>query len=279
MTLSNMMITKASGEQVLFEAEKLRNSLAKAGASDQVISRILDDISAKLYPGIPTKKIYQQAFAMLKRQSRPSAARYKLKRAIMELGPTGYPFEKYVGEIFKDQGFTVEVGVIEQGNCVTHEVDVLGEKDNRRIAVECKYGNRADKKVDVKVPLYIHSRFRDLSREWKKSEVHRSKQHEGWIVTNTSFTEDAIQYGICSGLHLISWNFPKTGNLKQLIDHCHLYPVTSMTSLTKKEKKGLLDKGIVLCRELLANEEVLEDVMIPNNRIRKIMEEAEGLCG
>lgn len=279
MTLSEIMITKASGEQVLFEAEKLRSSLARAGASDEVINQILYDVSEKLYPGIPTKKIYQQAFAMLKRQSRPSAARYKLKRAIMELGPTGYPFEKYVGEIFKDQGFAVEVGVIEQGNCVTHEVDVLGEKDNRRIAVECKYGNRTDKKVDVKVSLYIHSRFRDLSREWKKSKAHQGKKHEGWIVTNTGFTEDAIQYGICSGLHLISWNFPKTGNLKQLIDHCHLYPLTSMTSLTKKEKQGLLDKGVVLCRELLANKAALEDVMIPQRRIRKIMEEARGLCG
>ncbi len=279
MTRNPILITKASGEEVVFEAEKLRNSLAKAGANDETIARILYQIESQLYNGMSTKKIYQLAFGMLKKQSRPTAARYKLKHAIMELGPTGYPFEQFIGEVFKDQGFHVQVGVIEQGHCVTHEVDVLGEKDNRRIAVECKYGNRSEKKVDVRVPMYIHSRFRDLSREWHKSPAHKDKQHEGWIVTNTSFSEDAIRYGVCAGLHLIAWDFPKKGNLKDMIDYCHLHPITSMTSLTQKEKQGLLGGGIVLCRDLVGNRQVLESVMIPHARIRQVLDEAAGLCG
>jgi hypothetical protein len=279
MALSEILITKASGEQVVFEESKLRNSLTKAGANEEAIARILYDIESQLYNGMSSKKIYQIAFGMLKKHSRPTAARYKLKHAIMELGPTGYPFEQFIGEVFRDQGFRVQVGVVEQGHCVTHEVDVLGEKDNRRIAVECKYGNRADKKVDVRVPLYIHSRFRDLSQEWRKSLHHKEKQYEGWIVTNTSFTEDAIRYGTCAGLHLIAWDFPKKGNLKDMIDYCHLHPVTSMTSLTQKEKQGLMDRGIVLCRDIIGNEKALEEVMVPRGRIRQILNEAIGLCG
>ena len=43
----------------------------------------------------------------------------------MELGPSGFPFEKLVGKILEQEGFETRVGVIVQGNCVQHEVDVI----------------------------------------------------------------------------------------------------------------------------------------------------------
>ena len=276
-----ILVTKASGEEVPFEVSKLRDSLAKSGAPLATIEYIVNQVQEILYPGIPTKKIYQTAFSYLKTQRNSSAARYKLKRAIMELGPSGYPFERFVGKLIEDQGFEVQVGVIEQGHCVTHEVDVLGEKGNVRIAVECKFGNSHDKKVDVRVPLYIQSRFKDLETAWKSQEVHATKTCQGWIVTNGTFSEDALQFGNCMGLHLVSWNYPHNGNLKDWIDHCQLYPLTSLTTLTKREKQVFINNGMVMCKDLLSTEAhiILDELRIPQKRRKKLEVEIEGLCG
>jgi hypothetical protein len=271
-------VTKASGETAPFEPEKLRQSLSRAGASREQIDTIESRINPILYDGIPTKKIYQAAFAMLKKMARPMAARYKLKRALMELGPSGYPFEKFIGAILTFQGYKVQVGVYEKGHCLNHEVDVLGEKEDRRIAVECKYRNNNDGKVDARVALYIYSRFKDLSREWSKQEAFRDKKHQGWIVTNTSFTSDAIDYANCMGLTLKGWDYPKGGSLKELIDECGLHPITSLTTLTLAEKRKLLEKKTVLCRELVENTRLLEEIGIRPSRIRKVVEETELLC-
>jgi len=99
--------------------------------------------------------------------------------------------------------------------------------------VECKFHNRQGYKCDVKIPLYIKSRFEDVKKEWEKRKDHESKFHEGWVVTNTRFTEDAIQYGKCSGLKLIGWDYPQQGSIRDRINLSGLHPVTCLTSLTK----------------------------------------------
>ncbi len=272
-------IVKSNGERALFDEQKLRNSLAQAGAPPATVRYIIGEIEKSLHNGITTKQIYRQAFGLLKKDSNSSAARYKLKKAIMELGPSGYPFEQYIGELLSDQGYQVAVGVIQKGKCIQHEVDVVGERRNTRIAVECKFGNSKDKKVDVKVALYIHSRFNDLKNQWDTESEHEGKRFEGWIVTNGSFTEDAITYGTCAGLHLISWNYPPKGSLKELIDVCHLHPVTSLTTLKAREKKDIIDKGIVMSRDLLHMPDIWAMLRISPSREKKVRKEIEGLCG
>ncbi len=135
------IITKASGAQVPFSSEKLRTSLQRSGAKDEDIHSIITEVKNQLYPGIPTKKIYKLAFGLLKKVSKPIAARYRLKNAIMELGPSGFPFEKYFSEILKHQGYAVKVGEIVAGHCVKHEIDVIAEKGNDYLMIECKYHN------------------------------------------------------------------------------------------------------------------------------------------
>lgn len=88
-----------------------------------------------------------------------------------------------------------------------------GEKDIRsvlkKIMVECKFHSSRDTKSDVKVPLYIHSRFDDIRKELSRQNPGGKMSFEGWLVTNTRFTEDAIRFGRCAGLHLVSWDYPE----------------------------------------------------------------------
>ena len=276
--MDKIYIIKASGEKALFEIEKVINSLERAGADKLLIKEIVQDINKEVHDGMTTKKIYQMAFNLLKRKSRISASKYKLKKALMELGPSGYPFEKFVGKVFDHEGFDTKVGVIVQGNCVQHEVDVIAQKDNKHYMIECKYHSDQGRFCNVKIPLYIHSRFLDVEKQWQKQQGHKTKFHHGGVYTNTRFTSDAIQYGACAGLMLTSWDYPKGNGLKERIDRLGLHPLTSLTTLTKAEKSKLLDKGIVLCKEINENPSLLEQIGIPKQRQKNILEDSRELC-
>jgi len=271
-------IIKKSGEIADFISEKLIASLIKSGASESVAQKITGEIETALYDGITTREIYEKAFEKLRKHSRPTASRFKLKKAIMELGPTGFPFENFVGELLKYQGFKVEVGVIVQGNCVQHEVDVAAEKDSEHFMVECKFHSSFSTKCSVKIPLYIQSRYLDIEKQWIKQPNHQHKFHQGWVVNNTRFSEDAIHYGECVGLKLLGWDYPKNEGLKDLISKFGLYPITCLNTLKKSEKQELLNNNIVLCKQLCENPAVLNLIGIEQNSIKKIMEDARELC-
>lgn len=274
----SIKVKKFSGELVDFDESKLILSLQAAKADPNLAKKIVKEIKLSLYDGMTTKKIYQKAFQLLKTRQRPSASRYKLKRAIMELGPSGFPFERYIGHILNYDGYETQVGIIMQGNCVSHEVDVVAKKEKRCYIVECKYHNRQGKTNDVKIPLYIHSRFNDIRSKLKASNPHDSMQYSSWIFTNTRFTSDAIDYAKCSGMQLISWDYPENKSLKYRINKSGLFPITSLTSLTKREKGLLLDEGIVLCKEINENSAILTKFGISNTRIKKILGDIEVLC-
>ena len=273
-----VIITKASGEKEPFDKSKLHQSLLRSGASESVVTRIVQEIQKNLTEEASTKSIYRRAYKLLSKTERPVAGRYYLKNGIMEMGPSGFPFEKYVSEILAQQGYTVQVGKIVDGKCVKHEVDVIAEKGEQHFMIECKYHNSPGIFCDVKIPLYIHSRFKDVESQWKIMPGHTSKFHQGWVVTNTRFTSDAITYGSCAGLKLVSLDFPKTGSLREMIEETGLYPLTCLTSLTQQEKKLLLEKKVVLCREVCHKPQYLSDLNIPVNRINIILGEGNQLC-
>lgn len=271
-------IIKHSGEKQNYDENKLYSSLSKTHASESIKLKILDEVRNRLKNGMTTKEIYQMAFKILKSKSRVNASRYKLKRAIMELGPSGYPFENFVGTILKHEGYRTDIGVIVQGHCVTHEVDVVALKGNDHLMVECKYHNTQNQNCDVKIPLYINSRFKDIEEEWKKNKGHESKFHYGCIYTNTRFTKDALLYGECAGLKLTSWDYPKDNSLKFRIDLLGLHPLTSLMSLSRAEKTMLLNYNIVLCKEIHENPDLLNEIGISKIRQKKILEDSKNLC-
>src|SRR5690606_16223185 len=223
--------------------------------------------------GISTDDIYKKAFAILKKMDSTFAAKYSLKRSLLELGPTGYPFERLIGALLKEKGFEVKVGVILNGECVTHEIDVFAQKEGNAYSIEGKFHSDGRGGSNVKVPLYINSRFLDVQKQWNNNPENVVHLKQGWLVTNTRFTKDALDYGRCIGLTLLSWDYPKGNGISANIDSFGLYPVTALTTLTKKEKSQLIAIDIVLIKELYFNTGVLKDFNISVNRIKKIKDE------
>jgi hypothetical protein len=277
MTHKIITIKKISGDLEPFSIQKLSRSLKNSGASDEEIEKIVDAVQPELYDGISSDLIYKKAFRILKKCNRICASKYSLKRAIFELGPTGYPFERLVSALLIQKGYKTKIGEILHGECVTHEIDVLAEKDGNTYAIECKFHNNPTNVNNVKIPLYINSRFIDVQKVWNSS-GKTTHLKQGWLITNTRFTKDALDYGKCVNLTLLSWDYPKNNGIKNNIDKYSLYPITTMTSLTKKEKIQLIEKDIILIKELSKNPESLNQLTISKRRKTLVLTEVRKLC-
>jgi hypothetical protein len=269
---SPLLIKKASGEKEPFSREKLERSLRMTGASPVLVQRVIDRMSKKVSSGMTTKKLYRMAFQLLQKEARYLAARYSLKRAVMSLGPSGYPFERFIGALMEKQGYETQVGVIMHGACVTHEVDVVAIKGNHRRLVECKYRNHEGIKCDVKVPLYVYARSLDLKNNSPSELIN-----EFWLVTNTKFTSDAIKYGGCVGLNLLSWDYPEGRSLKLMIEKEEIHPLTCLTTLKSNQKKHLLKNNVVLCHEIMENPDLLREIGLKEVQIKHVVKEVTDL--
>jgi len=277
-THDTIEIIKSSGQKVKFSLDKLRNSLKHSGADHELVEEIVSKVNDELFEGITTNEIYNRAYSLLKNNKSIFASKYKLKKAIYELGPTGFPFERFVAAILQYSGFSVKVDIIMNGACVNHEIDVVAEKNNLITVIECKFHNEEGRNCNVKVPLYIHSRYNDVKAHWATYKNKTKSLDKGWVVTNTRFTEDAITYGRCANLYLLSWDYPTNDGLKDRIDRLGLYPITVSGLLSNREKQFLLSRNVVLCRQLIKDKFFLDHLGISEPRKTKILDEIEQLC-
>ncbi len=266
-------VKKTSGEVEPFNVSKLERSLKNAGAGIEVVKEIVSDIDGWIFTGVTTKQIYSRAFQMLRQKEVLISIYYKLKQAIMELGPTGYPFETFIGKIFEKQGYRVEVGQILDGYCITHEMDVIATNDTIQHLVECKYRTTREKTIAIQVPLYVKARVDDIIKKRQDSSEFKGLSFQGWVVTNNRFSSESIDYAKCSGLNLIAWDYPLGKGLKDIIEKEKLYPLTLLTKLTKKDKQELLNRGIVLCDQLLDKPELLEPFQLTRPKHKAVMKE------
>jgi len=260
-----MYIAKEDGTSEPFKPEKLVASLMRAGAKPDIAQDIARTIEQGLEEGMSTHEIYSRAFAELREHKHVAAARYSLKRAILDFGPSGFPFEAYIAELFRVDGYTALVDQIIQGKCVDHEVDVVLTKGGEKIFVEAKFHNTPGFKTDLKTVLYVQARIDDIG-------------HKGLVVTNTKFTSKALQYAECRGLPLLGWDYPQGNNLHDRIDAAGLYPVTALTTLSHREKTALLSERVVLCKSLPEKAHVLTSVGLSGKKIDAVLEEVGALC-
>lgn len=272
-----VLIAKADGTQEPFNPEKLVASLLRSGAEHAIAATIAGDIEKNLKSGTSTQEIYRHAFSLLREARRGAAARYSLKRAILEFGPSGFPFESYLAELFRTEGFQAQTDQIIEGACVPHEVDVVLHKDGATTFVEAKFHNAAGFKTDIKTALYVKARLEDILAARKAKGIQEPMR--GMIATNTKFTDMAAQYAACAGVEILSWEEPRSNTLQDRIEAAKLYPVTALTSLGRREKMALLSQRIVLCSDLSRDTRALAVAGVEGPRADQVLEEVGTLCG
>ncbi len=270
-------ITKADGSVETFDPERLIVSLERSGAGAHAAARIADAITSTVTPGASSKEIYTRAFSLLRREARPIAARYALRRALLELGPTGHPFEDFISHLYRAEGWQVETRKIIQGKCVSHETDFYAShlEQNMFLAAELKYHNDPSYKTDLKVALYVKSRFDDIFS--CDPIVRTCPIDRGLLVTNTKFTSEAITYAECAGVELLGWGYPLVNNLFARMSHARVYPITALTGLARAEKRLLIEQGVIAVDEIVRNRRLLDILHLSSERIGELLAESEGL--
>lgn len=275
--MQDFYVTKADGTSEVFREDKLIGSLTRAGATNDVAQEIVDEVVARFPSGVSTGEIYRTAFKELRRHNRPTAARYSLRRALFDLGPTGFPFEDFVGALYTKMGYKTKLRQMVQGVCVEHELDVLASNDEECLAIEVKFHNSAGYKTNVKTTLYMHARINDIFDESVRS-AKKCLANRAVLLTNTKFSKNAIQYAECVGLSIIGWRYPENGSLLDLMMEHHVYPITALTTLSKSQKDELIQEGVILCEQLPRNKEVLVSLGLSKQHVGEVLAEAEGLC-
>lgn len=263
-------VIKRDGSEVPFDDYKVIRSMERVGVPKELHDRVLSHIKEKVQRDtITTDEIFYHIREFLVGRDKKGALRFNLRQAIFELGPTGFPFEKYLGEIFESQGYKTQVDLIMEGECVSHEIDLLIEKDGRREIVEAKFHNQTFGKTDVQVMLYTYARFLDIKDKNKIDSV--------WVATNTKLTTDAIVYAECKSMKALAWNYPPEENLHEFVEKPKMYPITTLTDLTIEEERRFIDNGVVLASDLLkvSDEDLVDKYLIDEKRIPVIRESAE----
>ena len=270
-------IVKTTGDIERFSLKKLQKSIERAGIDPKTARAIAQEVAKE--QGIETTvELHEKAYEKLKKKHRPTAARYNLKRALKALGPSGYPFEQFVARLLDARGYKTSTNRTMRGKCITHEIDVIGYKNNRHFIFECKFHNNLGYKSDVQTVLYMKARFDDIENRWESINEGRGEHfHKLWIITNTQFTSQAIEYAKCVGIELMSWRQPRGRSLAELIDKTGLHPVTAITKLSGAQKDRILHDGLILCREVESKQDVLKKAGIHGHKLEQIVAEARAI--
>lgn len=246
--MKKVYIINARGEKEYFSPKKVYRSARRVGASSSFAKEIARKIEKEVYPEMKTSEIFSKVKKMLSKNKKKLGIKFSLKKAMRKLGPTGFPFEKYIGSIFLKKGFKVKLNKIVRGHCCSYETDFLAEKSNLFYVGECKYRNLSGGRVDSQIALSNYARFLDIK---KKKTFGNKKGVKSILVTNSKFTTKAIKYSKCVGVDLLGWNYPKNKGLESIIDKEELYPITILRSLRKDVSDTFVSKRIMLIEDLL----------------------------
>lgn len=271
------LVTKADGTTEYFKVEKLRRSLRRSGATPKEVNDIVAHVVETFRDGMYTQEIYREAFSKLREHQTPAAARYSLRRALFGLGPTGFPFELFLSKLFETDGYSTQTGIIMPGKCADHEIDVAAYKADHSFVGEAKFHARPGIKSDLQVAMYSYARLLDL-KERKICENDICGVKEFWLITNTKFTSAAERYAECVGVKLLSWDYPKGNTLHDRIERAGIYPITVMQSLSASQIQTLIAKNIILCSDIIEQQNLLRHLHLSTRKFEAVLQEAQEIC-
>ncbi len=270
--MKKIFVINNLGEQEPFSSKKVFNSARRAGASKELAQFITETIEKEVYDGMPTKEIYNRIKDLLFQREIKSGIRYSLKESIRKLGPAGFYFEKYIGEIFEQLDFGVKLNQLIDGRYVNnYEIDFLAKKDKQVVLGECKFHQVAGARVDLKVVLIAYSRFVDI----KNGKIFKKFKLRPMLVTNTKFTQQVIKFAEGYKVDLLGWRYPLNRGLEYLIESEKMYPVTILPSANNYILSILAKEGIMLVSEIVhAKKEDLLKIGLKANQIEILKTEA-----
>ncbi len=270
-----MQIIKASGKKQKFNPAKIRRSLLRTGVNRAEADEIIAEVQVRIHEGMTTWQVFKVVTEVLNSKQADIASRYDLKGSMLRLGPAGFNFETYVGQILEEYGYDTQLRAKLKGSCATHEIDVVAveRESGARHFVECKYHNSLGTYIDLKEALYTYARFLDLNEGGEHFD-------SVWMACNTRGSTQAITYANCVGMKLLCWRYPKKEGLEKLIEDKKLYPITMLRSLDRPSLDRLSKAGYMLLKDLAKNDfnTIKRRTRLKTKKLQRIVEEARRLC-
>jgi hypothetical protein len=270
-----VFVTKADGSRQLFDREKVVKTCLRMGANRRIAFEVADKVEARLYDGIPTRKVLQMIFRLL-RKHKPTIRHFLDLRKGLSLMGSKPEFEKFVQILLAHHGFEVSPNQIIRGKCVGHEVDAVARKDGVTYFVEAKHHSNCHTPTGLDESRIARAVLEDVTEGFTlgKSDL---KIDSAMIVTNTRYSEHARRYGKCRNILQIGWSSPKTLALQSMIEEKKLYPLSCIKGLKSEVKMKLVNSGIVLMKQLVEEEtsKLARETAISREILKNIIEKAK----
>ncbi len=252
MELFWMLVTKFDGTKQPFQREKVIGTCMRMRVSRENAEIIADKIEHRIYDGITTKKILQMTFKYLK-EFPASKHQIDLRTAISILRSMP-DFERFIQQLLAEQDYVLNsCNLIGRGKCVEHELDAIVQFVETTYVVEIKHHRNPHIFTGLDIPRIAQATLDDI-KDGFKANLNTINATNVLIVTNTKFSDHAIQYALCKGISLIGWKYPLNHGLEQMIENTKFYPITMLQELSHESIIKLLDNEIILMNQLLAHD-------------------------
>jgi hypothetical protein len=278
-----VQVVKKSGEIEPLAEEKIKSCVARVGGSYELSEKICREILKTLPQKISSAHLYKKVFERLKRENPIFPLKLNLKKAIFDLGPSGFPFEKYFAKLLQYFGYQTEINLIMEGKCVKHEIDVLAVKTridtdwtridaDKKYLIECKFRQHWGTKCDIQIPLYVSARVVDINER-------SGENYIPWLATNTRLSLDAIDFSECKKIKVSSWRYPFDDSLERMIEASKCYPITILISGNTQIYQKLIRENIILIEDLLKFDKnyIQRVISLPLRIVNSLFQEAKML--
>jgi hypothetical protein len=266
------------GEKELFSLAKVLRSAQRAGAPKEFAQKVALEIEKSIYPGIKTKEIFDKVNKLLKKEDKKSSLRFSLKEAMRRLGPSGFPFENYICDVFSAHGYEVFLNKKITGKFAVHEIDFLAKKNQILYIGECKYRIFPGERIDLPILLAFYAKFLDL-KNGNYFDLPKNMELKPIMVTNAKFSSQAIRYANGMGIELLGWRYPFNGGLESMIEGEQVYPITILPSFKGYLIEPCSQAKLMLAKDVLEDspDKIAEMIGIEKNKILPLVNEAKTL--
>ena len=277
--MNSVYVINSNGQRERFSFQKVYRSARNVGASKELAHQIAANIEKEVYPEIKTSEIFARVKKLLYKETPRAALKFNLKEGIKKLGPTGFPFEKFIGEIFKKLGLEIKINQHIPGFCLDdYEIDFVAQKDNLIYVGECKYRNSPGDIVHSRDALANYARFLDILKgPYFEKEKKQNYKIKTMMVTNTKFTSQVVKYFSCMNIEFLGWKSPKNSGLEYLIEKYDLYPITILPSLRGYLENIFVSEKMMMAQDVakIDPQEFSKKFNISSKQLLPLIEEAK----
>ena len=184
-------------------------------------------------------------------------------------------FEAFVRILLVYSGFKVEPNTILRGLCGEHEADAIATKDGLTHFVEVKHHSNYHALTGLDESRIARAILEDVTEGYSQG-LTRIKIDRAMIVTNTRYSEHAINYGRCRGILQVGWASPEVFGLREMVEKHRLYPLSCLRGINEKVRLRLVEAGIVVIKQLLEQDSryIERKTDLPRETVLSIMEKA-----